>query len=325
MRSGIIVIVCGLLAATAAQAQDQKPADAKPPTECKLTQVTSLDMTMSADGVMVPVMVNGVSKNFKLDLASTASFLGQDTVDELKLPTTSMRRPIFYNGNPIKQNATVTKFQIGPLGADNQTIPVLPKEALKDGEGGALGAGVLSDLDIDLDFSNHKLKLFRPDHCPGRVVYWTASPAAEIPFELDGAGHFVIAGQLDGKPLSIAIGTGANSMLQMGLVHDQFGLDESSAGMTPAPDGAGPAGIPASQILNYRFKTLSASGVTLNNPMMVVYGPNRLDRCTSRASDPMERCAGQPDIYLGLAELTKFHLYVSNKEKLIYLTAANAQ
>ena len=327
MRSGIIVTLCGLLAATAAQAQDQKPASptpAAPATECKLVQVTALDMTMSPDGVMVPLMINGVSKNFKLDLASSASYLAQSTVDDLKLPTTSMRRPVPSNGYLIKQNATVAKFQIGPLAADNQTIQVLPKDALKDGVGGLLGAAVLSDLDIDLDFTNHKLKLFRTNHCPGRVVYWTNSPAAEIPFELDPNGHLVIAGQLNDKPLSIAIGTGASSILPMGLVNDQFGLDQSSAGMAPAPTGAGPADVPATQVFNYRFKTLSASGVTLNNPLLVVYGPNRMDRCPSKLSDPMERCAGQPDLNLGLPELTKFHIYVSSKEKLIYLTAADA-
>jgi hypothetical protein len=38
----------------------------------------------------------------------------------------------------------------------------------------------------------------------------------------------------------------------------------------------------------------------------------------------MESCAGRPDLNLGLPHLSKFHLYVSSKEKLIYLTAADA-
>lgn len=316
-------ILCGLLAAASAQAQDQAAA-AKAPT-CKLQRVTSLDMTLTPDGITVPVVINGTPKNFKLDLASSPTYIAQDAVDDLKLPVTDLKKPANYNGHPVKQTATVAKFQIGIMAADNQPISVLPAKTLKEGEAGTLGAALLANMDFEMDFANHKFNLFSAEHCPGQVVYWTNGAAAQIPYEHDPAGHLVIAMTLDDKPIAAGISGNAATLMTTGTLSQMFDLHTDAPGMTKI--SATEAGLEDSSefpAYGYHFKTLSTAGVTIQNPQLVVYGLRQSATCNTRGKDPMEHCIGQPDIFLGAPTLSKFHLYFSSKEKLMYLTAADA-
>jgi hypothetical protein len=104
-----------------------------------------------------------------------------------------------------------------------------------------------------------------------------------------------------------------------------FDLQDNAPGMTKiSATDAGLEDKPENEAYNYRFKTLSTSGVTINNPQMVVYGHRQVYFCNTNGKDPMEHCIGQPDIMLGTPQLSKFHLYFSNKENLVYLTGADA-
>ncbi len=55
--------------------------------------------------------------------------------------------------------------------------------------GGILGADMLRNVDLDLDFAAGKLNLVSQDHCSGNVVYWQAPAVAVVPMTLDRWGH----------------------------------------------------------------------------------------------------------------------------------------
>jgi hypothetical protein len=92
-----------------------------------------------------------------------------------------------------------------------------------------------------------------------------------------------------------------------------FGLTLDSPSIKPA--GMGFSGQP---MYEYHFKVLAAGGVTISDPAIGIYRSS----CDGKTHDG-HICYGA-DLSLGLEELRKFHLYFANKERVLYITAANA-
>jgi predicted aspartyl protease len=169
------------------------------------------------------------------------------------------------------------------------------------------------------------MNLFSPDHCDGHVVYWSTS-YVEVPFRTLNA-HIVVDVNLDGQALRATLDTGSEFSTVSARVLPRFGLDESSPAMEPIPDSK-----PDDLIQHrYRFKQLSLNGLAVNNPLFYVL-PDKVDDAI-RKQQPSDKLAGDPvygvqnqapQIILGMNVLTKLHLFISYKERKLYLTAAGA-
>jgi len=88
-------------------------------------------------------------------------------------------------------------------------------------------------------------------------------------------------------------------------------------------------------------KALAADGLTVSSPDILIFDEKPRPECndklhftsfgqapvhsTEPAQDQVGRCFGGHDVELGLSVLKKLHLYVSSKEKLLYITGAGAK
>jgi len=94
------------------------------------------------------------------------------------------------------------------------------------------------------------------------------------------------------------------------------------------------------KLYRYPFKELTADGLTVSNPDIIVYDeeprPECNDKLHFKMPDPedtvhntmqprLARCFGGDDAVIGLSVLKKLHLFVSVKENMIYLTSADAK
>jgi len=170
---------------------------------------------------------------------------------------------------------------------------------------GTLAPDLFRNFDVELDFANQTMTLFKPHACDGRAVYWTPAYLS-LPMRITDAGHVRIKVQVDGKDVNAVVDTGASfSAMTLDDANDLFGI--KADGLVKAETMIGSSGgvLPS---YSYGFKTLSLGEITLNNPKIRLYdGHNIL------------RPEGAP-LVLGMKELRFLHLYLAYKERELYVS-----
>src|SRR6185295_10853435 len=116
---------------------------------------------------------------------------------------------VMFGGKRISQYIEAHDVVLGGLKAANMPMQVIPQGMMPGDVDGLLAPNILRAYDDDFDFANAKFRLFSPEHCPGKVVYWTTEPAAQIPIALDRVGHIEVPVLIDGKEIKATIDTGA--------------------------------------------------------------------------------------------------------------------
>jgi predicted aspartyl protease len=300
---------------------------------CGLVQMASLDITMLPEGrIAVPVTINGTPREFMVDTAGVYSSVSDDLVRALGMKKTATGGKIYgVGGSTSIFSVKADSFMIGKNEAkDFHFIVDNPYAGAK--YDGVLAADMLTLFDVDIDMANKKLNLFSQDHCPGKVVYWTRSGYAELPFRLSGSvvsgnrdNHIDVTMQLDGHDLSTNVDTGSfRTWVRMKAASRTLGFDESAPGVereSKADDIA---------VYKGQFKSLTMGGVTVNNPAIDIIADKmedayRMEHSEKSRDDPVY---GQElsveDLYLGMTTISKLHMYIAYKERKLYITAVDA-
>jgi hypothetical protein len=219
----------------------------------------------------------------------------------------------------------VKSFAIGGTGGSDLRFLVDTHDAAHYGDtiAGRLSPDILQNFDLDFDFAGNKLNLFAPEHCPGRVVYWTNS-YAQIPFKTPGTGQILMIVTLDGQSLRAAIDTGAAvSFLNAAMANLAFGVNENTPGIERNP-GAQPNDLVQ---YRYHFKSLLLNGIEVHNPLLYLLQDKSEDAIKKQldkaGSDPVNgvQSAG-PRIFIGRDILRQLHVYIAYGEKNMYVSSA---
>jgi hypothetical protein len=305
--------------------------------DCQLKQYASVDMTVSQDNLLVPVMFGDVRKTFAFRLGSGLNYVSLKTAEELDFSFRSLPSGIFVNrnGRKLTRRAIAPKFSFGEIAGTDLELIVVPPSDLPEDYVGTIGASFFRQADIELDMARNKLNVFSPDHCPGQVVYWTKTGWAQLPYEQQPGGFIRFVMQLDGKSVRAALDTNDLSTVRMNTMKELFGIDESSPELKFVkihPETG-------RKLYRYPFKSLTGDGLTISNPDLLVI-ESRPEDCKTdrmRLTGPMltpphstetlqySTCFGSADVSVSLSVLSKLRLYISTKEKILYMTGANAR
>jgi hypothetical protein len=301
------------------------PAQAR---ECQLKMVGTMDAVVGNNGrLLVPVTVEGQKGYFRFELGAPISAILASSADGVNLKRSKIR-----TGLEIHLDDQEMTEQVAPtLGLDRTSGPVvlgvLPSLYRPDPrEIGVLGFDILRNFDVELDLAHNKINLFSPDHCPGQVIYWThTAPVAVLQIRTPGLVDFSVTMQLDGKDLQTKIMTSADhARLSTRIAEKEFGIappDVDALKTEPKP---------------YTFKALTVDGLTITNPVIYPYLDNALGGCNGQSHEDetplhnethrlMMHCFGRPDLYIGLAEISKLRVFFDFSEKMLYATAADAK
>lgn len=307
-------------AATPAVAQD-----------CSLKKMATFDIAKAKSGaVTIPVTLNGTPENMYLYLGGAHSELGADAAVALALnPQRIENGATGYtnSGKAIDHYVMISDLMMGQVGIHHSEFVIVPPENREDNVAGAIGPDVLHNFDVDLDFGAGKINLFSPDHCPGKVVYWTADYVA-IPLKVAAGGRMYVPIELDGHGLLALLDvTSRFSALNAKTAALVYGIDEKSPGIERISDAKPDDPVQ----YRYRFKSLSLNGVEVKNPPVLLFsdtGEVELKRHANRMDlDSATVGATELDVprfAIGLDVLTKLHVYMANGEKTLYLSAAGA-
>ncbi len=301
MRKWLLAMALLVLAVRPAWAEDEK---------CQLVRIASLDMIPGAPHILVTASINGQPVTMMVDTGGYATAFTESKARQLGLPVDVEPDSgmIVYGGISLKHFTSFAGFTLGRMRAPRMTYPLLPDGFLPPDVDGILSPDFLANFDLDFDFANGKLNLFSPDHCEGRVVYWTKQPVSKIHLTRKDPVHITIPVTLDGHEIKALVDTGGGGSAVMSLdtAEDLFDLKDDDPKLAHVP---GPNGIRTAR--HYPFKQLSFGDVVVNNPQIVLV-PDRDARMGPEA----------PDMIIGISILRQLHLYIAYKEKYIYVSAA---
>jgi predicted aspartyl protease len=284
------------------------PASADEP--CRLIQMAALDMTIdSGGGVDVPMSISGQTVNMLIDTGGIFTMLTEASVQRLglaKLPVFESQIRMF-GGKQIKAYTEARDVNLGGLKAAQLPMQIIPDGLMPLELGGTIAPNIISHYDADFDFANARFRLFSPDHCEGKVVYWTSDPAARISIAVNPEGQIQVPVQIDGHDIEALIDTGSSrSVMSLEAARRVFGIDEKDPKLAPAPAFSGRA-------FHYPFARLTFQDIVVENPDLILV-PDSVSHLT----------AGVPKLILGMGILRQLHMYIAYKEKKLYATAASA-
>jgi predicted aspartyl protease len=297
---------------------------------CGLREFASLDLIPNSEGLpVVEAQVGGHTVHLLIDTGGVYSVLNKPVADAMNVSVRAINNGTeVYSGSGerFKSYIEAPDFKLGAIALDKLPMMVSREPMTSSTIDGTLGPDFLSRFEVDFDFAAHKLNLFAPDHCEGKVVYW-AKAYVEVPFKIDDITHIAVPMMLDGHETTANIDTGAGiTTLSEAMTRGTFGLTETSPGMEQ-DSSAKPGDLFQ---YRYRFKSLSLSGLAVNNPLVYIL-PDKASRGFRRDHDAkmdIDAIYGDqlkgPQMVLGANVLSKLHLFVSYKEKKLYLTAADA-
>jgi len=305
--------------------------------DCALKQYESLPLEVYPNRLLLPVTIGTTPEKLVFRMDDAASAINSDVAEKLELHVRSMPPNVHFhrNGEELTRIARVDELHLGHQVLNNYEFLMLKPGTYGDGVVGDFGTQLFKTIDFELDLAGGKLNLFSSDRCPGHAVYWTKT-FAQLPLKPAKGIDYVRAQlELDGHPVMVAFSTVGRSRIGMNAMRGVFGIDETSPDLTAVGED-----LLGHKLYRYPFKSLTADGLTITNPDIVVYDeaprPGCNDKLHFKFPEPSEQvhstlqprlaqCFGADDAVIGLSVLKKLHLFVSAKENVMYLTSADAK
>jgi predicted aspartyl protease len=279
------------------------PLHAEQQKACQLNRFSVLPITTLPDGrFTVPATLEGQSFNFLVDTGGAVMTLTDDKAYSLGLPVVRSSMELRgVAGSKFTGMTFVGSFSLGRLQGKN--IPFYIDSRLPAGADGTLSPDVMKQYDVDIDPVHGSINLFSPEHCPGKVVYWTNGGYIVLPMSVVSNGHIEIPVMVDGKKFTAVLDTGAvESIINMDAAK-AFGITEKSPELKPVTDNNS-----RYKEYDYPFKLLDFNGVTVTKPRLHVVSSDFLPRGI--------------DMLIGVSILRRLHLYIAYGEEKLYITPA---
>jgi predicted aspartyl protease len=265
-----------------------------------------------------------------LDTGSSFSTVNRAIVDELGLKSEPTKvHLIDLAGQRTSREVRIPSVTVGGARQNGVYLIVNPNDNPVGGTSlpfdGILGADMFRRFDLDMDFGARKINLISPDHCSGRVEYWSAPRVAIVPIRLNALGQVMLPVTLDGHRLTAMLDTGATTTaLKLDVARTVFGIDTGGPEAKKIGELKGRYTAP---IYRHRFKTLAIEGVVISDPAIDLL-PDMVERGSRyRPMNVLIRRTDTvfPDMLLGMSALKRLHVYIAYKEAKLYITESTPQ
>ena len=275
------------------------------PAECKLHLAASLPFSIVHGHIQVAVLVNDVPRNFMIDTGGFISSINQKIVESENLKTLAINDNLAISGiggQKAERYAIADTLTMAHLRAKDVRLVVMPASA-DSGDDGVIGPDYLRNFDMEFDFKNKTLNLFRPHPCSRHAVYWTDQFTA-LPMDITSQGHIRVRAILDGEDFQAMVDTGSPAtLIGARTATSKFNIGPPTIGVALTGSTGGSAFATL-----HRFHSLQLGNITINNPPLLV------------SSDETAWRSDYSGLLLGLQELSKFHIYIAYRERTMYLS-----
>lgn len=291
--------------------------------------LTSLTTIKSSSGrILVPATFGKTQKYLLLD---TGGFFGTISAAFAKQQGYGLSHAgvaqLDVTGKMTNQIARVPEFHLGNISADGMDF-IVASDARNFGEDNADVVGILSpnflqNYDIEIDPAHNKVNVLSPDHCKGKVIYWPATAVAAIPFQLTDDGQIYFNIKLDGHEYLTLLDTGSvQTSITIPYAESDFGL---KLGSDDAPAAGFLNGDKGLAVYKHKFKSIAFEGIAVSNPTIMIMPDMNAHRMSQQRVRLGSRLPTQDapvisHMILGNDVLSKLHVYIAYKEKMLYIT-----
>ena len=262
----------GLWAALGAAALTPAGASAAAPA-CQIERVASLPLDLERHLAMVSVQVNGSPVWMGIDTGAQTSLLTADAAARLGLPHDRTRRTNVVSGagTTLVQNVRVNDLQVGDVMFSDLSLAAVdlpqPSGAHRWADG-LIGADILADYDVELDFVGGTLGLYRVSGCPHMQPPWQGAYVG-VPATLTRTHLLLLPVQIDGQDAAGLFDSGSDrervahaAALRVGVTDAMLARD---------PDSGGLAAGGASRVMRvHHFRLLRIGADSFAAPIMEV-------------------------------------------------------
>ena len=341
--SAAFLATAALWAASPAAAQNAACAAPAFANRAKLNPVAGSNL------VTVPLTINGVGKQFLLDVGSAPDEISESAANELHLPRAGRRTT-----DPDAQNTTAFRFEVpvvdvrraaggGPapvqVSADavslgEVTLPGLKFLISSDRDlsktkpyDGRLTAAGFRRYDLEMDFGAGRIAFLAATGCAdaNAIVYWPHGVVAVIPMT-SAFAKISVPVTSDGHTVDAVIDTGSDrTVMRRAVAERLFGLKADTPQMMlegDLRDGTG------AKVYSHTFPRIAFEGVAVSN-LPVLIEESSMIRKARKASVTGSRLQAAddpgdpiPDLALGMNVLHRMHIYAAFGQGKLYVTPA---
>ncbi len=152
--------------------------------DCTPKLISALDMIDEPDGrIAVAVGLGGAQHRLLIATTSPHSELFQAAVTAAGFRQSNLpdSKSFDYFGGHAVGYATVEGLTLGSARGGTVQVLVTPGGYPPDPEVvGTLGADLLGNFDVELNFQTHRINLFASNPCDGKGVYWSSDAAQHL-------------------------------------------------------------------------------------------------------------------------------------------------
>jgi hypothetical protein len=296
------------------------------PTDCALKRLASLDLTDNG-ALLVPVTIQGTAAFMILNTSSAISTLTESAVKRLGLRTQPIPGDAIVKSGEasVKRMTTAKDFMLGESirfkSAEFLIVPgdPYPKASVGQAAIGVLGMSTFAHFDIELDVARRKLNLYSQDHCRDRVVYW-AHHYDSTPLSFGELGEMYFPMELEGKKIEATFSSGNTwTTLHTDITKHFYDFDAHSPDVNSGTDASG------NTTFHYRAMNLTSQNLTIANADIHLLEPSSSCEVTRHAgAAAYDGCLGVHPLAMGQDVLSKLHIYIATREKVLYFTRADS-
>ena len=375
MRKAIVgtLFVVLISDVAAAQSGTAQPDPAGPPSQavrdqalasrtCELPKIADtapLEPVAGSDLMTVPVVINGATKQFLLDIGLkrptqvSPELMAQLSLPEDYKPTApiqygsaaagfapyqTMQVPVYDVRSGVGADTADTRVRVTSFGIGNATGHHLQMTVTKKGEiarsapyDGFLSGDFLRKYDVELDFAGKQMTWLTPTSCadPGQVVFWAHKDVAILPVGLAKDGRLQMQAMVQGHVINAEIDTSSpRTVMRRDIAELYVGLKPDKDML---PEGDLKDGMHM-QIYVHTFPELIFAGGSVT----AINVPVRIQNYSMRPSLDRDRnmhlrgvIGGSladadriPDLTIGMDVLQHLHMYIVPRQAKVYVTAA---
>ena len=270
-------------------------------TPCRINLQAALPLGYASNLPLVEIKINGVPTLLGVDTGAK-TILTPEAVKSLGLTRDWRRtRAIGTTAILLSQNYIAGDLEFAGRHYQYKSLPAFALRQDSASVKGLLGTDILADFDLDFDFPNKKLSVYKVSGCktltpPG------FTPSSSIRFSFNDQRGAVLDAELDGKKLTALIDTGATNIYIMRAAASRLKVTASTVNTDLSVDATGIGNVTVKQ-LQHQFQSLKVGGETVREPLLGI------------VPTPVTSA----DILLGQRFLFSRRFFISNATRTLFL------
>jgi clan AA aspartic protease (TIGR02281 family) len=289
---------------------------------CQLQQVADYHITMEGNQPLIDASINGHPVRLLVDIGSAATIISRPAAQALGLTLRRMDGMDFYGvgGGDVVDQANIHELKLGDAVVHDVDLIVTGPGLKSRRYVGLLGQNFLSRLDVEFDFANGAMRLFKPKDCVGdQVVYWgkAYSVIPIAPSTSNGVLETEVI--LNGRKILAQVDTGASISVVTTGTAERVGVTVHSEGVQAAGPSGG-MGAKQVQTAVAVFPTFTIGDETIKNAKLHIADLFGEDQATPINSRVPRKLEGFPQMLLGADFIRAHRIYVARSQGKIYFS-----